>query len=187
MPLITALILIPRWGMTFESLVLLTMAEVHLANNLRTAPDTYTPIKVPPPSRQRCPLSAYVQVMERSLHSARACFVENLAPVLTSGELAVLDSWYRLLDTNPDLDMEVDLVIYLQTSPEVSISRVQSRSRSEEQQVTIVVNIIPDPFRYFWPHPRSLPTSSTACTDCTRTGCCTTTPRPRSPRRRSHH
>ena len=40
------MILIPRWGMTFESLVLLTMAEVHLANNLRTAPDTYTPIKV---------------------------------------------------------------------------------------------------------------------------------------------
>ena len=125
--------------------------------------------------------------MERSLHSARACFVENLAPVLTSGELAVLDSWYRLLDTNPDLDMEVDLVIYLQTSPEVSISRVQSRSRSEEQQVTIVVNIIPDPFRYFWPHQRFPPTSSTACTGCTRTGCCTTTPRPRSPRRRSHH
>ena len=41
-----SMILIPRWGMTFESLVLLTMAEVHLANNLRTAPDTYTPIKV---------------------------------------------------------------------------------------------------------------------------------------------
>ena len=53
MMLSTALILIPRWGMTFESLVLLTMAEVHLANNLRTAPDTHTPIKVPPPSRQR--------------------------------------------------------------------------------------------------------------------------------------
>ena len=92
--------------------------------------------------------------MERSLHSARACFVENLAPVLTSGEVAVLDSWYRLLDTNPDLDMEVDLVIYLQTSPEVSISRVQSRSRSEEQQVTITANIIPDPFKYFLGAPK---------------------------------
>ena len=92
--------------------------------------------------------------MERSLHSARACFVENLAPVLTSGEVAVLDSWYRLLDTNPDLDMEVDLVIYLQTSPEVSISRVQSRSRSEEQQVTITANIIPDPFKYFFGRPQ---------------------------------
>ena len=56
MMLATVLILIPRWGMTFESLVLLTMAEVHLANNLRTAPDTYTPIKVPPHSRQRCPV-----------------------------------------------------------------------------------------------------------------------------------
>ena len=34
-----------RWGMTFESLVTLTMAQVHTANTLDT-PETYTPVKV---------------------------------------------------------------------------------------------------------------------------------------------
>ena len=71
--------------------------------------------------------------MERSVHSARACFIENLAPVMTPGERAVLDSWYSLLTT--DMDMEVDLVIYLRTSPQVALARVQGRSRDEEMQI----------------------------------------------------
>ena len=71
--------------------------------------------------------------MERSVHSARACFIENLAPVMTPGERAVLDSWYSLLTTN--MNMEVDLVIYLRTSPQVALARVQGRSRDEEMQI----------------------------------------------------
>ena len=67
------------------------------------------------------------------MHSARACFIENLAPVMTPGERAVLDSWYSLLTT--DMDMEVDLVIYLRTSPQVALTRVQGRSRDEEMQI----------------------------------------------------
>ena len=31
--------------------------------------------------------------MERSLHSARKVFMENLREALTQGEMAVLDSW----------------------------------------------------------------------------------------------
>ena len=57
--------------------------------------------------------------MERSVHSARACFTENLVPVLSPGEAGVLDAWYQLLTR--EMDMEVDLVIYLRTSPEVEI------------------------------------------------------------------
>merc|ERR1712029_595724 len=76
-----------RWGMTFESLVTLTMSE----------PETYLPIKV----------------MERSIHSARACFIENLVPQMTQGEVAVLDAWYNLFNSSSNMDMEVDLVIYL--------------------------------------------------------------------------
>ena len=33
------------------------------------------------------------------------------------------------------MDMEVDLVIYLRTSPEVAEARVQGRSRDEEMQI----------------------------------------------------
>jgi len=107
-----------RWGMTFESLVMLTMVEEHLANSL-LSPDSYLPIKV----------------MERSVHSTRACFIENLKPILNNGEMKVLDSWYRLFTDQPSFDVDVDLVIYLKTSPEVAISRVQSRSREEEAEI----------------------------------------------------
>ena len=47
--------------------------------------------------------------MERSVHSARACFIENLVSVMTRGEVAVLDSWYSLLTT--EMDMEVRMTM----------------------------------------------------------------------------
>jgi len=107
-----------RWGMTFESLVTLTMAEIHLKNTM-LEPETYLPIKV----------------MERSIHSARACFIENLVPQLTPGEVAVLDSWYKLFNSSSNMDMQVDLVIYLRTNPEVARDRVMSRNREEELEI----------------------------------------------------
>ena len=35
-----------------------------------------------------------IQVMERSLTSARKVFIENLRSQMTSGEVQILDSWY---------------------------------------------------------------------------------------------
>jgi len=107
-----------RWGMTFESLVTLTMAEIHMKNTM-SEPETYLPIKV----------------MERSIHSARACFIENLVPQMTQGEVAVLDAWYNLFNSSTNMDMEVDLVIYLRTNPEVARDRVMSRNREEELEI----------------------------------------------------
>ena len=108
-----------RWGMTFESLVTLTMAEIHLGGSLGSS--DYRPVKV----------------MERSVHSARACFIEYIRPSITGGEMAVLDSWYDLLNNHKNYDMEVDLIIYLQTSPEVALTRVRGRQRAEEQQIQL--------------------------------------------------
>ena len=108
-----------RWGMTFESLVTLTMAEIHLGGSLGSS--DYRPVKV----------------MERSVHSARACFIEYIRPSITGGEMAVLDSWYDLLNNHKNYDMEVDLIIYLQTSPEVALTRVRGRQRSEEQEIQL--------------------------------------------------
>ena len=108
--------------MTFESLVTLTMAEIHLAGGLGSS--DYKPVKV----------------MERSVHSARACFIENIRPDITGGEMAVLDSWYGLLTNNNNnnkYDMGVDLIIYLRTSPEVALTRVRGRQRSEEQEIQL--------------------------------------------------
>jgi len=109
-----------RWGMTFESLVTLTMMEIHLADRQQEG------VKFSP-----------VKVMERSIHSARTCFMEQLKPVMTSGEMAVLDAWYSTLTDRPEFDMGVDLIVYLRTSPEVAMSRVKSRSRQEEEAIPL--------------------------------------------------
>ena len=109
-----------RWGMTFESLVTLTMMEVHLADR-QTEGVKFNPVKV----------------MERSIHSARACFMEQLKPVMTEGEMAVLDGWYNMLTDRPEFDMGVDLIVYLRTSPGVAMSRVKSRSRQEEEAIPL--------------------------------------------------
>lgn len=99
--------------------VTLTMAEIHLADTLNSP--TYSPVKV----------------MERSIHSARACFIQNIRRSITEGEMAVLDSWYKLLTDNKVYDMGVDLIIYLQTSPEVAMERVRGRQRQEEQEIPL--------------------------------------------------
>ena len=109
-----------RWGMTFESLVTLTMMEGHLADS-QVEGKRFNPVKV----------------MERSIHSARACFMEQLKPVMTEGEMAVLDGWYNMLTVRPEFDTDVDLIVYLRTSPEVAMSRVLSRSRHEEEAIPL--------------------------------------------------
>jgi len=109
-----------RWGMTFESLASLTFLEIHMADQ-RRAGVRFKPIKV----------------MERSLHSARHCFMEQLKPLMTSGEGAVLHRWYDLLVNRPEFDTSVDLIIYLRTDPNTAYSRVKSRSRSEEMSIPL--------------------------------------------------
>ena len=52
-----------------------------------------------------------LKVMERSVHSARACFTENLVPVLSPGEAGVLDAWYQLLTR--EMDMEVGMMMMM--------------------------------------------------------------------------
>jgi len=105
-----------RWGLAFESLVALTMAEIHMADHEGSMGTLIHPVKV----------------MERSLYSCRHVFIENLRPKMTGGEMAILDGWYDLLVNRPEFDTKVDLTVYLRTSPEVALQRVKSRGRSEE-------------------------------------------------------
>jgi len=110
-----------RWGLAFESLVTLTMAEIHMADHQGALGSLLHPVKV----------------IERSLFSARHVFIENLAPMLTKGEVAILDGWYDLLVKRPEFDTKVDLTIYLRTSPEVAMERVKVRGRPEEAAMTL--------------------------------------------------
>ena len=73
--------------------------------------------------------------MERSLFSARHCFVENLwrSGKLADSEYGVLCEWFKFLTSSPKIDLGIDLIVYLRTKPEVAWERVKSRARSEEK------------------------------------------------------
>lgn len=73
-----------------------------------------------------------IKIMERSLLTARHCFVENVhdSGALHDGMYEVLNQYYDFINENHPI--RCDLIIYLRTSPEVAISRVQGRAREEE-------------------------------------------------------
>lgn len=103
-----------KWSFTFQSYVHLTMLENH------TKPTT-------------CP----VKLIERSMYSARYCFVEKLSRdgLMSRPAAAVLDGWFQWV-VSQNL-VPVDLIIYLRTSPEVAYQRILQRKRPEEKAVSL--------------------------------------------------
>lgn len=102
-----------KWSFTFQSYVQLTM----LSNHLKT---TKTPIKL----------------MERSIFSARYCFVEKMYrdKILDPPAFSVVDEWFKWICQNNNVT--VDLFVYLRTSPEVVYERIINRNRHEEKSVS---------------------------------------------------
>ena len=84
--------------MPFQSYVQLTMLDNHILQSAKP-----------------------VKLMERSIFSARYCFVENMfkSGRILGCEYEVLDEWFKFA-TSPDnaLNLNVDLIIYLKTSPQ---------------------------------------------------------------------
>ncbi|CAG7834567.1 unnamed protein product [Allacma fusca] len=80
---------------------------------------------------------ARVRIMERSLQNNRYCFIEMARKQgdLEDAEHSVLVEWYNWLESN--LDLKLDVIIYLQTEPGVVYSRMKSRGRSEEATVPL--------------------------------------------------
>ena len=76
-------------------------------------------------------------MMERSLFSARHCFVENLHDTgkMCDAEYSVLCEWFDFLASGgaSKVDIGVDLIVYLRTSPEVAYERKKARARKEEE------------------------------------------------------
>ncbi|KAL3290123.1 hypothetical protein HHI36_023489 [Cryptolaemus montrouzieri] len=103
-----------KWSFTFQSYVQLTMLQHH------TLPTN-------------CP----VKLMERSIYSARYCFVEKMKRdgLLSKPSAAVIDQWFQWLLQNTPIN--VDLIVYLRSSPEVVYERMMKRNRSEEKSVPI--------------------------------------------------
>lgn len=101
----------PRWSLAFQTYVQLTMIDQH---------------KSVIPSEKR------VKLMERSLFSAKYCFVENLfqSSRMTEVEYAILTEWFDWLVANDN--PHLDLIVYLRTDPAVCWNRIQARHRPEE-------------------------------------------------------
>ena len=61
-----------------------------------------------------------VKLIERSIFSARYCFVENMyrTEKMLGCEYEVLDEWFKFATKDSALDLKVDLIIYLKTTPE---------------------------------------------------------------------
>ena len=61
-----------------------------------------------------------VKLIERSIFSARYCFVENMYRTgkMLGCEYEVLDQWFKFATKDSALDLKVDLIIYLKTNPE---------------------------------------------------------------------
>jgi len=108
-----------RWGLTFQSLVTLTMLETHV-KDLRGRDGLPTPP---------------VKVMERSMQSGRWCFIEQMTNVITKAEISLLDEWYDVIRNTTDVD--VDAIVYLRTDPQVIYERIYKRDRKEELQIPL--------------------------------------------------
>ncbi|RWS14560.1 hypothetical protein B4U79_15446, partial [Dinothrombium tinctorium] len=108
-----------RWSFAFQQYVQLTMFQMH-----KEASEF---------SDDKC----CVKMIERSLLSARYCFVENLYEneLLHDVEYKIIDEWFKEL--MKDKCTKLDYIIYLRTSPEVCYQRVKQRFRREEETLTM--------------------------------------------------
>lgn len=97
------------WAFRFQTLVQTTLADLHGRTD-----------------------GGRVKVMERTVHSATNCFVENLhdVGVLDPVEYSILRRSYEWLTRNVDLG--VDLIIYMRTDPQTCSARINDRARTEE-------------------------------------------------------
>uniref|UniRef100_A0A671MQB6 Thymidine kinase 2, mitochondrial-like n=1 Tax=Sinocyclocheilus anshuiensis TaxID=1608454 RepID=A0A671MQB6_9TELE len=103
-----------RWGLTLQTYVQLTMLDRHVL-----------------------PMSAPIRMMERSIYSAKYIFVENLykSGKMPEVDFAVLSEWFEWIIKN--IAIPVDLIVYLQTSPQTCYERLKQRCREEEKVIPL--------------------------------------------------
>ncbi|MCL4140829.1 UNVERIFIED_CONTAM: hypothetical protein GTU68_019013 [Idotea baltica] len=103
-----------RWAHLFQTYVQLTMMEQHLK-----------------PSQKQ------TKIIERSLFSARHCFVENMyrSGKMSHPEYEVYSQWFKLI--TDVMNVKVDLFVYLRTDPHILNTRILARNRSEESSIPL--------------------------------------------------
>lgn len=105
-----------RWSTLLQSYIQLTFAQI------------YTQPQVP---------EKPVRLLERSIFSARYCFVENLfkSGKMSEVEYSILNEWFIWLSSH--CNTKIDLIVYLQTRPETVLQRIRERGRPEEMSIPL--------------------------------------------------
>lgn len=99
-----------RWSYLFESYAVLSLMKIHKKPHV-------TPVKM----------------IERSVYSGYYCFEHNLCKsgMMSSAEHSVHHEWFDWITKRQQ--PQLDLIIYLRTSPETCMQRIKARSRTEEK------------------------------------------------------
>ncbi|XP_041446971.1 thymidine kinase 2, mitochondrial-like [Xenopus laevis] len=101
-----------KWSLTLQTYVQLTMLDIHTKPSFgRIGTDVFT------------------------IYSAKYIFVENLYQSCKMPEMdnAILTEWFEWIVKN--IDTSVDLIVYLQTSPETCYESLKKRCREEERVI----------------------------------------------------
>ncbi|CAG9785963.1 unnamed protein product [Diatraea saccharalis] len=106
-----------KWTFPFQHYVHLTRLKI------QTSPPCHSKITV--------------KMFERSVQNSRYCFVENARKqgYLHDAEYEVLNKWYEHI--TKQIDIRLDLIVYLKTTPEVVFERMMKRGRAEESEVPL--------------------------------------------------
>jgi deoxyadenosine/deoxycytidine kinase len=76
-----------------------------------------------------------IRIIERSVYSAKNCFMETGKDSLSPEEYLVLNEWYKEIDK--ELGKDIALIIYIRAKPSTSYSRMKIRGRTEESSVSL--------------------------------------------------
>lgn len=101
-----------RWNFSFQHMVQLSRLNIQLEKS-----------------------NQQIHMFERSVQNNRFCFgeVAHQNKMLNDVENFILDEWYQWIAKNTDISL--DLIVYLQSNPEVVYQRLQKRSRREESSI----------------------------------------------------
>ncbi|CAG5124124.1 unnamed protein product [Candidula unifasciata] len=103
-----------RWGMALQTYIQLTMLQLH-----------------------KLPQEKPVRLIERSIFSAKYCFVENLfrSGKMPEIEYLILTEWFEWIIKTQNI--QLDLIVYLRTDPELLHERIMRRCRPEEKCIPL--------------------------------------------------
>ncbi|XP_068061986.1 deoxycytidine kinase 2 [Anomalospiza imberbis] len=112
-----------RWAYTFQTYACLSRVKAQLN----------------PVSAKLCEAEHPVQFFERSVYSDRYVFASNLfeSGSINETEWSIYQDWHTWLLNQFQSDIELDGMIYLRTTPQKCMERLQMRGRKEEQGIEL--------------------------------------------------